>query len=90
MCISKVVFRKRISNANELEGLFILEEEALKIPKALHYESSFCNEIMLWSSTLGHPSFAYLQKLFPSLFLNKSGVAYQCEVCDFSEHHRAK
>lgn len=71
----------RIDNAKELEGLFILEEEAEKIPKALQCERSFNNEIMLWHSRLGHPIFACLKKLFPSLFLNKNVTNYQCEVC---------
>lgn len=38
-------------------------------------------EIMLWHRRLGHLSFSYMKYLFPSLFLNKSPIEFQCEVC---------
>ena len=34
---------------------------------------------------LGYPN---LQKLFPSLFINKNPKLFQCEVCQFSKHSR--
>ena len=41
---------------------------------------------MLCHYHLGHPNFVYLQKLFPSLFINKNPKFFQCEVCRFSKH----
>lgn len=43
---------------------------------------------MFWNYRLGHPSFMYLKKLFPSLFKNKDPKFFQCEVCQFSKHVR--
>ena len=39
--------------------------------------------IMLWHYRLGHPNFLYLQKPFPSLFINKNPKLFQCEVSIF-------
>ena len=44
------------------------------------------SQIMLWHSRLGHPSFGYLEKLLPRLFLNKSSKDLQCEVCQLAKH----
>lgn len=44
--------------------------------------------IMLWHYRLGHPSFVYLSKLFPSLFRNKKPSLFQCEICQLSRHVR--
>ena len=45
------------------------------------FDSNKENEIMLCHYRLGHPNFLYLQKLFPSLFINKNPKLFQCEVC---------
>ena len=37
---------------------------------------------------LGHPSFVYLAKLFPRLFINKNPASYHCEICQFAKHTR--
>ena len=47
------------------------------------------NDVMLWHYRLGHPNFQYLKYLFPNLFKHKSPSSFQCEVCQFSKHHRA-
>ncbi|CAN0917564.1 Retrovirus-related Pol polyprotein from transposon TNT 1-94, partial [Linum grandiflorum] len=46
------------------------------------------SQIMLWHIRLGHPSFGYLQKLLPQLFLNKSSKDLQCDVCQLAKHTR--
>lgn len=50
---------------------------------------SMSDEIMLWHRRLGHPSFSYLQKLFPGLFKNKKPVQFQCEVYELAKHQRS-
>ena len=42
---------------------------------------------MLWHFRLGHPSFAYLKHLFPSLFKNND--IFQCEICQLAKHQRS-
>ncbi|MCR2848073.1 GAG-pre-integrase domain-containing protein, partial [Heyndrickxia coagulans] len=45
------------------------------------------SEVMLSHFRLGHPNFAYLQKLFPLLFIHKKPSLFQCEVCQLSHTH---
>ena len=37
---------------------------------------------------LGHPSFGYLQHLFPTLFLELSILDFKCEICILAKSHR--
>ena len=46
------------------------------------------SQVMLWHYRLDHPNFAYIEKLFPQLFINKSSSFYQCEVCQLAKHTR--
>ncbi|KAL4385254.1 hypothetical protein GQ457_15G005290 [Hibiscus cannabinus] len=43
---------------------------------------------MLWHKRLGHPSFIYLSKLQPSLFVNKNPNSFHCDVCSMAKHTR--
>ncbi|CAN1145812.1 Retrovirus-related Pol polyprotein from transposon TNT 1-94, partial [Linum perenne] len=47
------------------------------------------NKVLLWHFRLGHPSFLYLERLFPQLFINKSAKKFQCEVCELAKHTRS-
>ena len=46
-------------------------------------------EIWLWHRCLGHASFGYLKKLFPSLFTNLDISIFKCDVCELAKSHRA-
>ena len=46
------------------------------------------DEAVLWHFRLGHPSFLYLEKLFPDLFINKSAKLFECEVCQLAKYTR--
>lgn len=46
------------------------------------------SEVMLWHYRLGHPNLAYVEKLFPHLFINKKSKFYQCEICQLAKHTR--
>ena len=47
------------------------------------------SEIWLWHRRLGHASFGYLKKLFPSLFA-KSDISYfHCDICELAKSHHA-
>lgn len=46
------------------------------------------SQVMLWHYRLGHPNFAYMEKLFPHLFINKNSNFYQCEICQLAKHTR--
>ena len=47
------------------------------------------SEIWLWHRRLGHASFGYMKKLFPSLFANFDVSSFQCDVCELAKSHRA-
>ena len=44
------------------------------------------NEVTLWHYRLGHPNFIYLEKLFSSLFINKSPKFFNCEIRQLAKH----
>ena len=47
------------------------------------------SEIWLWHRRLGHASFGYMKKLFPSLFANFDVSNFKCDVCELAKSHRA-
>lgn len=86
-----MILGMRIGSAKEHNGLYYFEEEISSNQHAL--TSSSCSpslsrkqQIMLWHSRLGHPSFPYLKQLFPSLFENKD--IFQCDICQIAKHQR--
>lgn len=46
-------------------------------------------QIWLWHGRLGHPSFGYMEHLFPCLFSNKSLSDLRCETCILSQSYKA-
>ncbi|BBN68771.1 hypothetical protein Prudu_569S000200, partial [Prunus dulcis] len=46
------------------------------------------NFIWLWHRRLGHASFGYLKKLFPSWFRKLSDFNFKCDVCELAKSHR--
>ena len=47
------------------------------------------SEIWLWHRCLGHASFGYLKKLFPSLFTKSDISGFRCDICELAKSHRA-
>ncbi|CAN1170498.1 Retrovirus-related Pol polyprotein from transposon TNT 1-94 [Linum perenne] len=47
------------------------------------------NKVQLWHCRLGHPSFSYLERLLPELFINKNSNQFECEVCQLAKHTRS-
>ena len=46
-------------------------------------------EIWLWHRRLGHTSFDYFKKLFPSLFTKSDISSFCCDICELAKSHRA-
>ena len=53
-----------------------------------HIQDKNKREIWLWHRRLGHPSFGYLKKLFPSLFHKCNISDFLCETCVKAKIHR--
>ncbi|WJZ97408.1 hypothetical protein VitviT2T_016013 [Vitis vinifera] len=45
------------------------------------------SEIWLWHRRLGHASFGYLKKLFPSLFAKSDISGFRCDICELAKSH---
>ena len=82
-----------IGSAKEREGLYYFDEANVRgqcPPTVCNSTSSPGeSELLLWHKRMGHPSFQYLQHLFPSLCSNKTSWDFQCEVYELVKHHRA-
>ena len=87
---------RTIGGAKECDGLYYLEDHKPVVNKQAQVLSSgsipipifVSNKIMLWHKRLGHPSFSYLKRRFPSLFQNKDLNLFQCEICQLTKHTR--
>ena len=84
--------RRMIGNARIIEGLYYFDELSFGNKKAQGLSStssiSVHEQIMLWHMRLGHPSFPYLKRLFPTLFKNVDFSSFHCESCHLSKSHR--
>ena len=90
---------KMISNAELSSRLYLFEatKTLVRQPQKpvciLQNKQSFSivkstsdDDVMLWHYRLGHPSFMYLEKLFPSLFSNKSSNFFNCDICQLAKN----
>ena len=84
---------KTIGSSKERESLYYFDETDVSgqcSPTVCNSTSRPReNELLLWHKMMGHPSFQYLQHLFPSLCSNKTSWDFQCEVYELVKHHRA-
>lgn len=86
--------KQMIGSARECLGLYILNQKPQTTPQCLfsNFQSLNSNKdanIMLWHFRLGHLNFMYLQKMFPSLFINKNPNSFSCEICQLAKHTRS-
>lgn len=82
-----------IGSAKEQDRLFYFEDHVTLNRQAQKTATSDTfsahSEIMFWHYRLGHPSFPYLQKLFPPLFKNKNFSSFQCKICQLAKNHHS-
>ncbi|CAN1337340.1 Retrovirus-related Pol polyprotein from transposon TNT 1-94 [Linum perenne] len=83
--LQEVQTGKMLGSGKNVEGLYIFQKHAHIVASL----DSIEDKVTMWHFRLGHPSFLYLERLFPDLFLNKSAKHYQCEVCQLAKHTRS-
>lgn len=84
--------KKTIGIGKERGGLYYFKGERELHPKSNHVfqitmETSNIEKLLLWHCRLGHPSFSYLEHLFPQLFCNVSVSILHCEQCIYAKNH---
>ena len=84
--------RKMTGSAKLIDGLYYFVEDDSR-NKGAHGLRSICSasvkdEILLWHSRLGHPSFPYLKKIMPQLFNSVDCSKLECEHCILSKSHK--
>ncbi|TYI95838.1 hypothetical protein E1A91_D01G026800v1 [Gossypium mustelinum] len=78
-----------IGKASLHNGLYILPTSPkIEISKSFTALGKV-DTVMLWHFRLGHPSFQYLAKLFPALFINKRPNSFSCKVCSLAKHTKS-
>jgi len=89
-CVFKDLLTKEIiGHGTKREGLYYLDD--LKTGRTYLTESveeDRKNKVMLWHKRLGHPSFGYLKKLSPHLFLGINEKDLSCKTCVEAKSHR--
>ncbi|XP_040937896.1 uncharacterized protein [Gossypium hirsutum] len=81
--------KKMIGKASLYNGLYILPTSPkIEISKSFTALGKV-DTVMLWHFRLGHPSFQYLAKLFPALFINKRPNSFSCKVCSLAKHTKS-
>ncbi|CAN1791793.1 Retrovirus-related Pol polyprotein from transposon TNT 1-94, partial [Linum perenne] len=88
--------QKMIGKTEMCDGLYLLKgykknEREGHSPSTAYVSTSISieDQVMLWHFRLGHPSFKYLERLYPHLFANKKPSSYQCEICQLAKHTRS-
>ena len=87
--------KKRIGSGRKRGGLYYLKGgTSSQVYHSLAHmmgknQSANIAEIWLWHKPLGHPSFGYIRRLFPSLFANCKLSDFICEICAMAKSHRA-
>ena len=86
---------RMIGSAEEHDGLYYLEDgsDVNKIGQKTSCFQIFSfpmnnKEVYLMHFRLGHPSFSYLKRLYPTLFLNKDPSSFHCDICALAKHHK--
>ncbi|XP_040963391.1 uncharacterized protein [Gossypium hirsutum] len=87
--VKALISKKMIGKASLHNGLYILPTSPkIEISKSFTALGKV-DTVMLWHFRLGHPSFQYLAKLFPALFINKRPNSFSCKVCSLAKHTKS-
>ena len=96
-CVFKDIRTRQTIGCGVMRGklyyLDLVSKSSDKLRQALTMDGSEGekkkSETWLWHQRLGHASFGYLKKLFPSLFVKFDVSSFRCDVCELAKSHRA-
>ena len=82
-----------IGSASMIDGLYNLDDNSFCNKQAQGLSGSTSSisvheQVMLWHRRQGHPSFSYLNHLFPSLFKNLDCNSFTSDICHLSKSHQ--
>ncbi|CAL8995957.1 unnamed protein product, partial [Prunus brigantina] len=75
-----------ITSANGLPSPITVRDRVVNTVQSCSVKDK--QQIWLWHRRLGHPSFGYLKRLFPSLFRSCDESSFKCETCILAKSHR--
>jgi GAG-pre-integrase domain/Integrase core domain/gag-polypeptide of LTR copia-type len=88
-CIFQDLLTKEIIGRGTRRRLYHLDD--MVVGKAHFSTSSSTNRISriwMWHKRLGHPSFGYMKRLYPSLFFGCENEKFDCKTCIRAKSHR--
>ncbi|KAI5347615.1 hypothetical protein L3X38_000502 [Prunus dulcis] len=82
-----------IGHGKQIRGLYYLTLPSAPVRDCVINTVQSCSvkdkeQIWLWHRRLGHQSFGYLKRLFPSLFHSCDESSFKCETCILAKSHR--
>ena len=70
-----------------LDGSSVQENKEQVHPRSCLVQSNK-DQILLYHSRFGHPSFSTIRVMFPALFRSLNVKDFQCSVCELAKHKR--
>ncbi|KAJ0042666.1 hypothetical protein Pint_18588 [Pistacia integerrima] len=83
-----ILSKEIIGRGTKRGGLYYMDDFDFDRANTMRQTGDKERQIWLWHRRLGHPSFSYLKRLFPSLFSNLHESNFRCETCILAKSHR--
>ncbi|KAF5478513.1 hypothetical protein F2P56_005065 [Juglans regia] len=84
-----ILTKEIIGRGTKRGGLYYMDDFDFSQANTMLRTDDKERQIWLWHRRLGHPSFSYLKRLFPSLFSNLHESDFRCETCILAKSHCA-
>ena len=86
--IQDILMKEIIGRGTNMGDLHFVDDVSIgRVNLALGAIDHKRHQIWLWHHCLGHPSFSYLQHMFPDLFVGCSVSDFKCDTCVIAKSH---